>query len=194
METLKIALDTELILSYPKPKGLNIFDTEANNNRIGIVLIQVQDGEERVIEYYKKILSKPEKNYCGVQKNLLAIIDVVGHFHKYLYGQHFKIRRNHAVLKWLLNLRNAEGHTAKLTSKLNIVRRSSIRTRLPYLEDPVGPMNALQALQSTRKIRRHQIGEEVETPRSMDNSETTVKNNDIALILESKENRDLRPQ
>jgi hypothetical protein len=99
--SLKISLCTSPLLSYPKMKGQYILDTDASNNGIGAVLSQVQEGEERVIEYYSKVLSKPEEKYCVTRKELLVIVNAVGHFHKYLYGQHFKIRTDHAALKWL---------------------------------------------------------------------------------------------
>jgi hypothetical protein len=89
-------------------KGQYILDTDASNNGIEAVLSQVQEGEERVIEYYSKVLSKPERNYCVTRKEFLVIVNAVGHFHKYLYGQHFEIRTDHAALKWLVNLKYPE--------------------------------------------------------------------------------------
>lgn len=34
----------------------------------------MQDDEEKVIEYYSKVLSKPERSYCVTRKELLAIV------------------------------------------------------------------------------------------------------------------------
>ena len=61
-----------------------ILDTDASNIGIGAVLSQVQDKEEKVIEYFSSVLSKPEKNYCATKKELLVIVRAVEHFHKYL--------------------------------------------------------------------------------------------------------------
>jgi hypothetical protein len=47
------------------------------------------------------------------------IVNAVGHFHKYLCGQHFKIRTDHAVLKWLLNLKYQEGQAARWLERLH---------------------------------------------------------------------------
>jgi hypothetical protein len=96
-----------------KSYAVHLGDTDASNNGIGAVLSQVQGGEERVIEYYSKMLSNPERNYCVTRKKLLVIVNAGGHFHKYLYGQHFKIRTDHAALKWLLNLKYPEGQAAE---------------------------------------------------------------------------------
>jgi hypothetical protein len=116
--SLKISLYTSPILSYPKIKRQYILDTDASNNVIGAVLSQVQEGEERVIEYYSKVLSKPDRNYCVTRKELLVVVNAVGHFYKYLYGQHFKIRTDHASLKWLVNLKYLEGQAARWLERL----------------------------------------------------------------------------
>ena len=49
---LKQALTSALVLSYPSSNGKFILDTDANNNGIGVVLSQLQDGQERVIAYF----------------------------------------------------------------------------------------------------------------------------------------------
>ena len=94
----KNALCCSPIRSYPQSSGMFILDTDASNIGIGAVLSQVQDKEEKVIEYFSSVLSKPEKNYCATRKELLAIVRAVEHFHKYLYGREFLIRTDHAAL------------------------------------------------------------------------------------------------
>ena len=70
------------------------------------VLSQVQNGEERVIGYYSKTLSKPERNYCVTRRELLATVRALEHFHKYLYGREFSLRTDDAALAWLLSFKN----------------------------------------------------------------------------------------
>ena len=115
---LKAALCSSPILGYPRQQGTFILDTDASNIGIGAVLSQVQDGEERVIEYFSRVLSKPERNYCVTRRELLAIIRAVDHFHKYLYGQEILIRTDHAALKWLLEMKQPEGQVARWLEKL----------------------------------------------------------------------------
>jgi len=91
MERLKEVLCSPPILAYP-PGEEFIVDADASNTGVGGVLSQNQDGEEQVIAYFNKALSKPERNYCVTRKELLAILKTVEHFHKYLYGQKFKLR------------------------------------------------------------------------------------------------------
>ena len=59
------------ILGYPLPKGQFTLDTDASNHGIGAVLSQLQDGQERVLAYYSRALSHPERQYCVTRKELL---------------------------------------------------------------------------------------------------------------------------
>ena len=65
---LKNTLCSSPILSYPQSSGMFIVDTDASNIGIGAVLSQVQDKEEKVIEYVSSVFSRPEKNYCATRK------------------------------------------------------------------------------------------------------------------------------
>lgn len=49
-----------------------LLDTDASNVGIGAVLSQVHNGDERVIAYYSRALSKPQRNYCTTRRKLLA--------------------------------------------------------------------------------------------------------------------------
>ena len=89
------------VLGYPDPNLPFILDTDASADGVGGILSQVQNEKERVISYYSKSLSPPERNYCVTRRELLAVIKCVKHFHSYLYGQQFTIRTDHASLLWL---------------------------------------------------------------------------------------------
>ncbi|UYV65170.1 K02A2.6-like, partial [Cordylochernes scorpioides] len=115
---LKRSLCSSPILAYPQPGTNFILDTDASNLGIGAVLSQVQDEDERVIEFFSRVLTKAERNYCATRKELLAIVKAVEHFHKYLYGQNFLIRTDHAALTWLLRMKNPEGQVARWLEKL----------------------------------------------------------------------------
>ncbi|GFU81391.1 retrovirus-related Pol polyprotein from transposon 412 [Trichonephila clavipes] len=116
---LKEALTSSPILIYPQPDKPFILDTDASNESVGAVLSQEIDGQERVVAYWSKCLSKPERNYCVTRKELLAIVKAIEHFHHYLYGQKFLLRTDHASLTWLMNFRNTEGQVARWIQRLN---------------------------------------------------------------------------
>ncbi|GFT08171.1 retrovirus-related Pol polyprotein from transposon 297 [Trichonephila clavipes] len=117
--SLKEALTSSPILIYPQPDKPFILDTDASNESVGAVLSQEIDGQERVVAYWSKCLSKPERNYCVTRKELLAIVKAIEHFHHYLYGQKFLLRTDHASLTWLMNFRNTEGQVARWIQRLN---------------------------------------------------------------------------
>ncbi|GFS87289.1 retrovirus-related Pol polyprotein from transposon 297 [Trichonephila clavipes] len=116
---LKEALTSSPILIYPQPDKPFILDTDASNESVGAVLSQEIDGHERVVAYWSKCLSKPERNYCVTRKELLVIVKAIEHFHHYLYGQKFLLRTDHASLTWLMNFRNTEGQVARWIQRLN---------------------------------------------------------------------------
>ncbi|GFT66452.1 retrovirus-related Pol polyprotein from transposon 412 [Trichonephila clavipes] len=116
---LKEALTSSPILIYPQPDKPFILDTDASNESVGAVLSQEIDGQERVVAYWSKCLSKPERNYCVTRKELLAIVKAIEHFHHYLYGQKFLLRTDHASLTWLMHFRNTEGQVARWIQRLN---------------------------------------------------------------------------
>ena len=101
------------ILGYPDLEGHFVLDTDASAYGIGAVLSQIQHGEEKVVAYYSRALSRPERQYCVTRRELLAVVKSVQHFHPYLYGRHFTVRTDHAALRWLLSFRSPEGQVAR---------------------------------------------------------------------------------
>ncbi|GBN14381.1 Transposon Ty3-I Gag-Pol polyprotein [Araneus ventricosus] len=116
--SLKQALTSSPILTYPRTDKDFILDTDASNEGMGAVLSQNTGNEERVIAYFSKSLGKPERNYCVTRKELLAIVKSIEHFHHYLYGRKFLLRTDHASLRWLLNFKEPEGQIARWIQRL----------------------------------------------------------------------------
>jgi hypothetical protein len=81
-QSLKDALCTATILAYSQPRERSVVDTDESNVGIGGVLSQVQDGQERVVACYSKMLNKAERKQCLVRQELLAIARTLEHFHK----------------------------------------------------------------------------------------------------------------
>ena len=69
------------ILAYPKNEGLFVLDTDASLYGTGAVLSQVKEnGEEKVIAYGSKSLSKTQRNYFTTMRELLACVVFVNSF------------------------------------------------------------------------------------------------------------------
>jgi len=71
---LKEALVSSPILAMPNDGDPLVLDTDACDVSIGAVLSQVQNGEERVIAYASRFLSKQERNYCVTRKELQTVV------------------------------------------------------------------------------------------------------------------------
>ena len=106
-------------LGYPVREAQFILDTDASSFGLWAVLSQVQDGQERVIAYASKALSKSQKRYCTTYRELLALVLFVKHFRHYLWGRRFIIKTDHAALTWLLSFHEPEGMLARWISVLN---------------------------------------------------------------------------
>ena len=112
-ETLKHCLTSAPILSFPRTVGEFVLDTDASGFGIGAVLSQVQDEHERVLSYASKTMSNSQRRYCATHRELLAVVWAVRHFSHFLLGRPFRIRTDHAALKWLINFREPQGMLAR---------------------------------------------------------------------------------
>lgn len=63
------------ILTYPPPAGKIILDSDVSNVGLGIVPSQIKGGQETVISYFSRPLSKLEMNYSVTRRELLVIVE-----------------------------------------------------------------------------------------------------------------------
>lgn len=113
---LKKALCETPVLTLPdfSPEaGQFILETDCSDQQAGAVLLQMQNGVERVIAYGSQKLSKAQVNYSTTKKELLAVIIFCDKFSAYLLGKQFTIRSDHSALRWLLSFRNPHGMLAR---------------------------------------------------------------------------------
>lgn len=68
-----------LFYSFQKRREF-VLNTDASNIEIDAVLSQKQDGKEKVIAYFSRVLSKAERNYCTTQQ-VLTIVNSFKSFH-----------------------------------------------------------------------------------------------------------------
>ena len=98
---------------FGEDAGVFTLDCDASNDGIGAVLLQEQDGVQRVIAYGSHRLSRSQRNYSTTKKELLACVTFVQEFSHYLVGRTFQLRTDHSSLQWLLNFRNPTGMLAR---------------------------------------------------------------------------------
>ena len=73
-EALKNVLVSAPVLAYPNSTDMFILDMDASDTAIGAELLQLQEGEGRVISYGSFSLTPAQRNYCTTRKELLALI------------------------------------------------------------------------------------------------------------------------
>ena len=110
---IKTALISAPILAFPHAEGNLVLDTDASDTGLGAVLSQEQGGQERVLAYGSRTLSKAERNYCVTRRELLAIVFSLRKFRHYLLGRPVRVRTDHASLRWLLEFKEPEGQVAR---------------------------------------------------------------------------------
>ena len=123
---LRDIISGELVLALPDLEKLFILTTDASEAGYGAVLEQDVDGEEakvtyscavpshikkdvtqptgrRVIAYFSRSYSPAQSRYSTTEKELMAVVMAIEHFHNYLYGSKFKLYTDHKPLTSILD-------------------------------------------------------------------------------------------
>ena len=118
-ESLKSALTSAPILAYPREHGMFILDTDASNVGLGCVLSQIQDGEERVIAYGSRTLSKSEMNYCTVRLEMLSVVHFTEYYKHFLLGRQFLLRTDNSAVRFMRSWQHdSRGQTSRWLGQL----------------------------------------------------------------------------
>ena len=112
-ETLKSALVSAPVPSYPTFELPFHLYVDASQTGIGLTLGQIVDGKEVVIAYAGRDFNRAERNYSATEREALAVIDGVKRFQPYLYGRKFTIHTDHSALKWLMSMQDPTGRLAR---------------------------------------------------------------------------------
>ena len=116
---LRHKLCTAPVLAFPDFTKPFILDTDASNTGIGGVLSQLDEqGQEHVIAFASRTLSKSERRYCVTRRELLAVVVFTQQFRPYLLGREFTLRTDHGSLSWLQSFKEPEGQLARWLEKL----------------------------------------------------------------------------
>jgi hypothetical protein len=118
-EELKQKLIEHPVLRYPDFDKEFIVATDASDIALGAVLMQKdENGKEYSIAYASKSLNETEQRYGITDKEGLAVIWAVQHFHKYLMGKKFTIITDHSALKFIKTQKFPHGRRGRWMMEL----------------------------------------------------------------------------
>ena len=103
----------------PKLKKPFIVQANVSLFAVGAVLSQLDDENvEHPVAYCSRTLNPHKKNYTVTEKECLAVIYACKQFRVYIHGTRFSVVTDHALLRWLHNLKEPEGRLARWALKL----------------------------------------------------------------------------
>ena len=95
-----------------------ILTTDASGFAMGAILSQKCNGETFPIPFASQQLNTAEQNYSATERECLAVVWAVKHFHCYLYGRQFQVISDHRPLKWLMSVKDPTSRLARWNLKL----------------------------------------------------------------------------
>ena len=93
-QELKDLLLKELVVTYPNFSVPFRLYTDASSIGLGVILVQKQEGRERIICCASRTLNKSEQNYSATKNECLAVRGIKN-FRNYLIANHFKVYTDH---------------------------------------------------------------------------------------------------
>jgi len=111
--SLKSKLTSPPILAYPNFAEPFVVATDASDTAIGGVLSQLKGGQDQVIAYWSRQLTKAERNYSTIEREALAAVGAIKEFYPYLYGFSFTLVTDHNPLTSLKDIKDTGGRLAR---------------------------------------------------------------------------------
>lgn len=115
---IKQKLVSAPVLSQPDFSQKFFVQSDASDVGIGGMLTQFIDGEEKVIAYASRSLSKAERNYSVTERECLAVIFCIEKFRPWIEGTPFTVITDHYSLLWLNNLKTPSGKLSRWLLRL----------------------------------------------------------------------------
>ncbi|KAG7300079.1 hypothetical protein JYU34_015614 [Plutella xylostella] len=166
-DSLKSDLSNIPTLGYYNVNDRTAVIADASPVGLGGVLIQINDEGPRIIAYGHKTLTDCERRYCQTEKEALALVWAVEHFHIFLYGKEFELITDHKPLevifgpkskpcarieRWILRLQAYTYKVIYRPGKSNIADPLSRLCKLPDVMPPTQDSHIHQIVEYNRPV------------------------------------------
>lgn len=133
---IKNQLTSPPVMSHPDFNLKFTIQTNASAVGLGAVLLQVQNGQEKVIAYASRTMTRSERKWSLTERECLAVFWAIKKFRPYIEGVKFDIATDTNSFNWLYSLKEPSGRLAHWIVELQtydfqIVKRKNISTRVP---------------------------------------------------------------
>ncbi|XP_047991724.1 uncharacterized protein K02A2.6-like isoform X2 [Leguminivora glycinivorella] len=155
-QALKEAISNIPTLGYYDVSKKTVVIADASPVGLGAVLVQIHDNEPRIIAFGSRTLTDCERRYCQTEKEALALVWAIEHFHIFLYGKQFDLITDHKPLEVIF------GPKSKPCARIErwILRLQSYKFKVIYrpgknnIADPLSRLND-NNLSSGEPIEHH---------------------------------------
>ncbi|XP_039438442.1 uncharacterized protein K02A2.6-like isoform X2 [Culex pipiens pallens] len=103
------------LLTYYDPRKPLVVVTDASSYGLGGVLAQMMNGAEKPVCFTSFSLNSAQKRYPILHLEALALVCVIKKFHKFLFGQNFKVFTDH---KPLIGIFGKEGKNSLFVTRI----------------------------------------------------------------------------
>jgi hypothetical protein len=103
-QTLKGILCSEPLLQYLDFKKGFIVTCDASSIGVGSVLSQGPPGHDLPFSYAIQVLTRVERNYSTIERELTAIVWGCKQFRHYMWGRKFMIVTDYRLLTWIFKM------------------------------------------------------------------------------------------
>ena len=93
-------------------------ETDASGYGVGGVISQFIDKYWRPVAFFSRHLSRRERNYSALERELLAAVSKAEHFKRYIYGKRAILKTDHEPLKYLVHAEDLSGKIARWVDRL----------------------------------------------------------------------------
>ena len=169
-DDLKKELTKPPVVAYPKREGEYILCTDGalgdkvHHGGLGAVLLQRQDGQEKVIAYASRALREHEKNYTAFLLELTAAVYGIEEFDTYLRGRRFELHVDHAPLESM-----GRSHTRTLNRLQQLMldhtftikhKKGTENAVADFLSRNAAPVDIISTLSTTSDVQEIDIVKE----------------------------------